>query len=212
MMMDQPSYLNELDRYMFPTINYREKVNMGISVVNFFALAMGLFMFAAPMMGWIDYESPTLGTAYMFGGFCQYLIGFYDFYQGRTMLSFIDFIYGLLHLTYYYAADLGKYSIRPLYEYHTYMQGVFYILWFVTLLVVLISVGGKGCIYLSYIFLLALATLFLFIWEFSKKTWSRKLAGYLIFIAAILIWYAGFGRLMNSVYANDTFPLLQPYW
>jgi len=66
---------------------------------------------SAPMMGWIDYESPSLGTAYMFGGFCNYLIGFYDWYQGRTMLSFVDFIFGLLHLTFYYTADLGKYSI-----------------------------------------------------------------------------------------------------
>ena len=106
-MMDQESYLNELDRIPFPTINYRRKVEMGLSVVNFFALALGLFMISAPLMGWIGYESPTLGTAYMFGGFCEYLIGFYDWFQGRTMLSFIDFIFGLLHFTFYYTADLG---------------------------------------------------------------------------------------------------------
>jgi hypothetical protein len=90
--MDQESYLNELDRIPFPTINYRQKINYGLSVVNFFALAMGLFMMSAPMMGWIGYESPSLGTAYMFGGFCEYIIGFYDWYAGRTMISFIDFI------------------------------------------------------------------------------------------------------------------------
>ena len=70
MYMDQDSYLNELERIPFPTIKYRQKINYGLSVVNFFALAMGLFMISAPMMEWIDYESPTLGTAYMFGGFC----------------------------------------------------------------------------------------------------------------------------------------------
>ena len=128
--MDLESYLNELNRVPFPTINYRQKLNLGLSTVNFFALAMGLYMLSAPMMGWIDYESPTLGTAYMFGGFCEYLIGFYDWYQGRTMLSFVDFIFGLLHLAYYYTADLGKYSIWVPNEYHTYMQGVFYCLWF----------------------------------------------------------------------------------
>ena len=110
-MMDQVSYLNELDRIAFPTINYRSKINFGLSVVNFFGMAMGLFMMAAPMMGWIGYESPSLGTAYMYGGYCEYLIGFYDWFQGRTMLSFIDFIFGLLHWTFYYTADLGKYSI-----------------------------------------------------------------------------------------------------
>ena len=210
--MDLDSYLNELNRYAFPTINYRQKLNLGLSTVNFFALAMGLYMLSAPMMGWIDYESPTLGTAYMFGGFCEYLIGFYDWYQGRTMLSFVDFIFGLLHLAYYYTADLGKYSIWVPNEYHTYMQGVFYCLWFAMLLVLIISVKDKGCIYILYLFLLALGSVFLIIWEFSKKTWARKAAGYIIFIASIFIWYTGLARLMNYVYSIDSFPLVSPYW
>ena len=211
-MMDLDSYLNEFDRYPFPTINYREKVNLGLSVVNFFGMAMGLFMMAAPMMGWIDYESPSLGTFYMFAGFCEYLIGFYDWYQGRTMLSFIDFIFGLLHLAFYYTADLGKYSILVPYEYRTYMQGVFYILWFVLLLFVIISLKDRGCIHIIYFFLLSLALIFVIIWEFSDHTWPRKLAGYLIFFASILIWYAGLGRLVSNVYATDCLPLISPYW
>lgn len=211
-MMDQTSYLNELDRYPFPVINYRRKLNLGLSVVNFFGLAMGLFMMSAPMMGWIDYQSPSLGTAYMFGGFCQYLIGFYDWYQGRTMISFIDFVFGLLHFAFYYTADLGKYEIPVPTEYHTYMQGVFYCLWFAMLLVVLISVRGRGCIYIIYLFCLTLATVFMIIWEFSKRTWPRKAAGYITFIASIFIWYAGLGRLISNVFATDCLPLCAPYW
>jgi succinate-acetate transporter protein len=210
--MDQVSYLNELDRIAFPTINYRSKINFGLSVVNFFGMAMGLFMMAAPMMGWIGYESPSLGTAYMYGGYCEYLIGFYDWFQGRTMLSFIDFIFGLLHWTFYYTADLGKYSIWVPDEYYTYMQGVFYCLWFVMLLVVIVSLRGRGCIYLFYMFCLALATVFMIVWEFSQRTWPRKAAGYILFIASIFIWYAGLGRLISNVFANDCLPLCSPYW
>ena len=211
-MMDLESYLNEIDRYPFPTINYREKSNLGLSVVNFFGMAMGLFMLSAPMMGWIDYESPSLGTFYMFGGFCEYLIGFYDWYQGRSMLSFIDFIFGLLHLVFYYTADLGKYSIWVPNEYRTYMQGVFYCLWFATMLCVILSSKDRGCIHILYLFLLTLALVFVIIWEFSTKTWPRKVAGYMIFISSILIWYAGLGRLISNVYANDCLPLISPYW
>ena len=210
--MDQESYLNELDRIPFPTINYRQKINYGLTVVNFFALAMGLFMMSAPMMGWIGYESPSLGTAYMFGGFCEYIIGFYDWYAGRTMISFIDFIFGLLHFTFYYTADLGKYEIYVPGDYYTYMQGVFYCLWFALFLVLLFSINGRGWIYFLYIFLLALALVFVIVWEFAQKTWPRKVAGYMIFIASILIWYAGLGRLISNVYANDCLPLCSPYW
>ena len=211
-MMDQESYLNELDRIPFPTINYRRKVEMGLSVVNFFALALGLFMISAPLMGWIGYESPSLGTAYMFGGFCEYLIGFYDWFQGRTMLSFIDFIFGLLHFTFYYTADLGKYDIWVPEEYCTYMQGVFYILWFVLFIVVIVSLKDRGCIYIIYMFLLTLGLVFIIVWEFSGKTWARKTAGYIIFIASILIWYAGLGRFLTNVTQVPYLPLIAPFW
>ena len=211
-MIDREAYILALDKLALPIVNYHQMVNFGLSVVNFFGLAMGRFMMAAPMMGWIDYESPSLGTALMFGGICEYLIGFYDWYQGRTMLSFIDFIYGILHLVYFFTADLGKYSIWVPSEYHTYMQGVFYCLWFAILLFVLLSLRDRGCIYKIYIFLLALGTVFLLIWEFSKRTWSRKAAGYIFFIASIIIWYTGVARLMTNTYHCNEAPLCTPYW
>ena len=211
-MMDQESYLNELDRVAFPAITYREQLHLCLSTVNFFAMAMGLFMMAAPLMGWIDYESPSLGTAYMFGGFCEYLIGYYDWYGGRSMLSFIDFIFGLLHLVFYYTADLGKYGLMVPYEYHTYMQGVFYCLWLALLLFVIISLKDRGCIHIIYMFLLALAVIFIIVWEFSKRTWARKIAGYIILVACVFIWYAGLARLINSVFSTDCMPLITPYW
>ena len=211
-MIDREAYLLELDKLVLPTVHYHQNVNFGLSTANFFGLAMGLFMMAAPMMGWIDYESPSLSTAYFWGGICEYLVGFYDWYQGRTMLSFIDFIYGILHLVYFFTADLGKYSIWVPNEYHTYMQGVFYCLWFAILLFVLLSLRDRGCIYKIYIFLLALAAVFLIIWEFSKRTWPRKAAGYIIFIASIFIWYTGVGRLMANTYHCDQAPLCYPYW
>ena len=210
-MIDQAAYLLELDKMSLPTVNYHYLTNLGLSSVNFFGLAFGLYMLSAPMMGWIEYESPTLATCLMFGGICQYLIGFYDWYMGRTMLSFLDFMYGLLHLVYYYTADLGKYSIWVPNEYHTYMQGVFYILWFVILCFTIFGIKDRGCLHLIYTFLLALATIFLFVWEFSRKTWERKVAGYMFFVSSVLIWIAGFGRLLSSVYHCDKAPMCVPY-
>ena len=92
------------------------------------------------------------------------------------------------------------------------MQGVFYCLWLAMLLVVLLSTKNAGCIHLIYVFILALCTIFLIIREFSKKTWARKTAGYIIFVASIFIWYAGLGRLITNVYASDCLPFISPYW
>ena len=209
-MIDQEQYLLELDKMALPQVNYHQLVNFGLSSVNFFALAMGLFMLSAPMMGWIGYESPTLGTALMFGGICLYLIGFYDWYNGSTILSVIDFLFGLLHLVYYYTADLGKYSIWVPSQYYTYMQGVFYCLWFAILLFLIISMRSNGCMYLIFMFLLALASVFMIVWEFGQTKWPRKAAGYIIFIASIFIWYTGLARLMSSIYHCDKAPFVAP--
>ena len=102
--MDQP--IIELDSLRFPVFNYKRHSNLAITPANLFAMAFGLYMIAAPMMGWIDFNSPTLGSALCFGGICEYLIGFYNWYEGRGIQSFIDFVFGLLHLTIYFTFEL----------------------------------------------------------------------------------------------------------
>ena len=162
-MIDREAYILAIDKLTLPMINYHQVVNCGLSTVNFFGLAMGLFMMSASLMGWTDYESPSLSSALMFGGICECLIGFYDWYEERAMLSFLDLIYDILHMVFFYTPDLGKYSIWVPNEYHTYMQEVFYCLWFAFLLFVIVSAKDRGCIHIIYLFLLALGTVFLII-------------------------------------------------
>ena len=128
------------------------------------------------------------------------------------MLSFIDFIFGLLHFTFYYTAELGKYSLWVPDEYYTYMQGVFYCLWLSMLLVVMISLKGKGYDYLLTIFLHALASIFMIVWEFSNKTWARKTAGYITFINSIFIWVNGVDILIYNVFGNHLVSDAPPFW
>ena len=124
-------HIVELDSLRFPIFNYKRHPNFALTPVNLFALAFGLYMITAPMMSWIDYNSPSIASALCFAGICEYLVGFYNWYDGRALQSFMDFIFGLLFLTIYYTTDLGKYSIAIPYEYYTYMQGTFYVLWVV---------------------------------------------------------------------------------
>ena len=200
-MMDYQGYISELDKIPFPTINYRQRIHLGFSVVNFFALAMTLFMVSAPMMGWIGYETPTLGTAYMFGGFGLYLMGFYDWYTHDSLLSFLDFIFSLLFFTFYYTADLGKYNIWVPNEYYTYMQGVFYCLWFALFIFLIVATKNSPCITKFFAFLIGLALIFVIVWEFHQETWPRKTAGYIIFIASIITWIIGLMRLFKNVFS-----------
>ena len=199
-----------LDGLVFPDFNIKRTANLAIAPANYFGMAFGLFMIAAPMMSWIDYRSPTLGAALCFGGICEYIFGFLNWYQHRTIQSFIDFVFGLLHLTVFYTTDLGMYQIPVPIEYHTYMQGVFYIFWFVMLLIVMVSLKDRGILYMVNIFLLAIGTIFVMVWEFSKKTWARKLAGYIIFITCILIWIAALCKLINEMMRGPIVPFVIP--
>ena len=207
--MDQ--HIVELETLRFPIFNYKRQPNFAITPANLFAMAFGIYMVAAPMMGWIDYNSPTLASCLCFGGICEYLIGFYNWYEGRAIQSFIDFIFGLLHLTIYFTSELGKYSIPVPYEYHTYMQGTFYCLWLAMLIFLILSMTGRGIMYIFNLFVLFLGFLFAVIWHFSKKTWSRKAAGYCLFIAACLIWITGICHLLNGVLRSPIVPCITPY-
>ncbi len=207
--MDQ--HIVELDSLKFPDFNYKRQPNCAITPANIFAMAFGFYMIAAPMMNWIDYNSPTLGSVLCFGGICEYLIGFYNWYEGRAIQSFIDFVFGLLHLTIYFTTELGKYSIPVPYQYYTYMQGTFYCLFLAMLLFLIISMSGRGIMYLCYLFLLFLACLFALIWHFSKRTWTRKASGYFLFFTSCLLWITGICHLLNGVLRRPVASCVTPY-
>ena len=207
--MDQ--HIVELDSLKFPDFNYKRQPNCAITPANIFAMAFGFYMIAAPMMNWIDYNSPTLGSVLCFGGICEYLIGFYNWHEGRAIQSFIDFVFGLLHLTIYFTTELGKYSIPVPYQYYTYMQGTFYCLFLAMLLFLIISMSGRGIMYLCYLFLLFLACLFALIWHFSKRTWTRKASGYFLFFTSCLLWITGICHLLNGVLRRPVASCVTPY-
>ena len=202
-----PVVLNGL---VFPDFNIRRTANLAVAPADYFGMAFGLFMLAASMMGWIGYRSPTLAAALCFGGICQYIFGILHWYQYRTIQSFIDFVYAFLFLVIFYTAALGMYQIPVPIYYHTYMQGTFYCFWLIMLLVLLITLRDRGIIFFVICFFLVLATLFVIIWEFSKRTWARKLAGYIIFITTLFIWFAGLCILINEMLRGPVIPFVVP--
>ena len=154
-MFDQKPYnpmenvSREINSIRFPMINIRRTSNLAVAPVNTFALAMGLFMLSLPLTGWCDFRSPTLATALVFGGLCEYIIGIYDWYQGKTVLCFIDFIFGLLHLLIYYSFRLCEYELTRVSEkFESYLIGTFFTLYLVILLGLILACKDKGLIHL----------------------------------------------------------------
>ena len=209
----------EIDSMRFPIINIRRTSNLAVAPVNTFGMAMGLFMLSLPLTKWCDFRSPTLATALMFGGLCEYIIGIYDWYQGKTLLCFIDFIFGLLHLLIYYSFRLCEYAITPVSEeFESYLIGTFFTLYLVVLLGLVVACKGKGIIHLINLVLLILADIFIMVWQYrykkpnfqNHKVRVQKAAGYFLFFASLSIWFTGVGKLVNDIFQKDVIPLFKP--
>ncbi len=204
-------HIVDLDNLQFPVFNYKRHPNLALTPTNYFALAFGLYMITAPMMNWIDYNSPSLGSALCFAGICEYLMGFYTWYDGRPLQSFMDFVFGLLFLTIYYTTELGKYGIPVPYDYYTYMQGVFYCLWLAMIVALIVAIASRGIMFFINIFLIGLGVIFTLVWHFAQRTWCRKAAGYILFIAACLIWITGILCLVNGILRRPAARFVHPY-
>ena len=222
-MLEQKTYdprenaFREIDSIRFPIINVRRTSNLAVAPVNTFGMAMGLFMLSLPLTEWCDFRSPTLATALMFGGLCEYIIGIYDWYQGKTVLCFIDFIFGLLHLLIYYSFRLCEYEITSVEgDFKSSLNGTFFTLYLVALLALIIACKGKGILHLVNLGLLILTDIFIMVWQFlrrDKKEAVQKIkqtAGYLLFLSSLSIWFTGVGKLINDIFQRDVIPMIKP--
>ena len=211
--------MREIDNIRFPIINIRRTSNLAVAPVNTFALAMGLFMLSLPLTGWCEFRSPTLATALVFGGLCQYIIGIYDWYQGKTVLCFIDFIFGLLHLLIYYSFRLCEYELTRVSEkFESYLIGTFFTLYLVILLGLILACKDKGIIHLVNLGLLIVTDVLVMTWQYCHKEYSgwdrlkriKKAAGYFLFISSLSIWFTGVGKLINDIFQKELIPTIQP--
>ena len=211
--------MREIDNIRFPIINIRRTSNLAVAPVNTFALAMGLFMLSLPLTGWCDFRSPTLATALVFGGLCEYIIGIYDWYQGKTVLCFIDFIFGLLHLLIYYSFRLCEYELTRVSEkFESYLIGTFFTLYLVILLGLILACKDKGLIHLVNLGLLIVADVLVITWQYCHKKypdWGRlkrtkNAAGYFLFFSSLSIWFTGVGKLINDIFQKELIPTIQP--
>lgn len=202
--------IDELVAEKIPQANVKRTVYFASSPAHIFGMAFGLFMIAAPMMKWIDYESPSLGAAFGLGGVCEYVMGFFDWYRGRTVQSFVDYVFGLLHLAIFLTPYFGMFGISIPHEYITYMQGTFFAVWFFMILFLIIASKDKGVMYIVNFFFLALATAFVIIWEYSKYEWCEKAGGYFLFFASITLWLTGLFKALNGAVGSVLIPVVVP--
>ena len=211
---------NDINNIRFPMVNIRRTSNLAVAPIDNLSLAFMLFMFAAPLMHWCEFRSTTLAVSLACGGICQYIIAIYNWYQNKTVLCFLDFSFSFLNFLicyFIYNAD-NKDSDNIYTLFHNYMIATFFVLILVALAALAVAAKKKGIIHLVYLGLLILSDVFIIVWIFRYKDHDddnyvlkrvRKVAGYIMFVASIALWYTGVGRFINEIFQKNMIPLIE---
>lgn len=216
---ERDNAFKEIDYMRLPIVNIRRTSNLAVAPVNLLGMSMGIFMFSCAMMKWIDFRSPVLATALIFGGICEYIMGIYDWYQGKTVLSFNDFLFGFIHLVIYYSVALAKNGIQKPFSYQgnnrTSLIGTFFTLLMVCFLILIVAVIKKGVLYIVNYGILILAMIFMMVWQYNKNAgedhgWAEVTSGYILFFASLTIFITGTSRFINEIFQNDIIRVVNP--
>ena len=185
--------LEEIQRTLF---HVKCKNQLSDSVVNYFTMAIGFFMFGC--VNAEIFKSETTNFLFwniMIAGLAQLFLGIYDWYKGKSLSILINFSYGFLFISWFMKNNyLEKNMINQNEKY----EGALYVIWCALTLIILIGVKNKGVIYSLDYLALAAGFIFIFVDKYADQKWSRKTYGYIFIVSGGFFWITGLLRFINS--------------
>ena len=171
-----------------------------VSILNYFAIGISLAVYAFIHLEWLkfNYFTKLYIRYYLVSGLVLYFIGIFDWYEGKELICLIDFVFSFHFISLFLREQkLGDIISIDKSE-NPKLQGTFYIIIFILILVVAISSKDKGKIYIADYSALFLGHFFLCIYKYSEAKWIKILFSIIFIITGILFWATGFLRLMDS--------------
>lgn len=197
-----------------PLINVKSTVIFSASTINHFSFSIGLFLFMFLKFNWFHSKENRNDLQFyyyylLFAGVIQYVIGFYDWYRGRTICFTLDFVFGLLYVA-IYSSNYGKLFdfIVPTSDLNR--EGTFYALLAGLLLCFVVGSLKKGLLYLVDIIALFAGVVFLFIYYYWEFNWTLSVSKFIFLVDACLFWITGVCNLINDVFQKNIIPVLAP--
>ena len=184
------------------------KNKLSDSILNFFTMAIGFFMFGCIHAEIIFSENIKY---YFYGniiiaGIAQSLLGIYDWHKGKSLSVLIDFCFGLLFISWFFKYYLiAKEEIKQddIYE------GTLYIIWCLLTIIIIIAVKNKGIIYSLDYLAVTVGFVFIIVDKYADKSWIKRTYGYTFIVSGIFFWVTGLLRLMNTTLFHNTFGLVK---
>ena len=185
-----------------PFVNIRKISTLSDSAINYLAISISLFIYSAYNLGWLELkgqEKFIIGY-YIFAGVCLYVIGILNWYEGKELLFLFDLVFSFLFIILFLREkiEIGENTIQ-----NDKIEGLFYILFFVFILIIGISAKEKGVIFIINYAILFVGFVFLFADKFfGKNKWLKYVYCYVFIVSALILWITGILKLVNN-YLNN---------
>ena len=204
----------DIDEPIIPLINCREIFILPDSILNYLAIGICFVLYGFYGLEWFKISEEENMQFYLryflVAGICLYIIGIFNWYEGKELIFLIDFILSFLFITLYFKnQDLKFISACLGYNDNDKLQGVFYILLSCFILCIGISSQEKGLLYIINYFILFVTYVFLCVYKFSKNDMIKKINSYIFIVLGAFYWIIGILKIFNNL-LNSSLKFMEP--
>ena len=197
---DKETNINVKKNIIVPLINIKKISFFSTSILNYFAIGISLVIYAFISKEWFrshfDRNKVFFDGYFLVSGIVLYVIGIFDWYEGKELIFLIDFIFSFYFISLFLKEkELGDITEE---DDNNKLHGTFYIFFFALFFFIAVSSKNKGMIYIIDYAILFLGFFFLFVYKYSEKDWIKDTYSYIFIISGILYWATGFLKLMDS--------------
>ena len=176
----------------------------------YFLISIGLFILGCQAIGWCEYGSNFINSAFLFLGICQYILGLFDWYQRNNLLFVQNIVFGLWYMC-IFLNDFEMNGVKKTKHFFSGIQGVIDLLMILFISVIIIIVKGRGIAYIIDYFLLFFCFAFLALCGYSKDyVIVIRIGGYIFFVGFLFFWMTGICLIINDVFKNNIIKFVEP--
>jgi succinate-acetate transporter protein len=176
------------------------------SPVGLLGFAFACFLTGVSFTNLTNYTSTHLSEYLFFGGFCQYLIGVFDWYRGNTIGSFISVNFGLYNMVFLFWELFPKYAIADV-KYND-SAGIFNVGMCILTLSDIIDALPGGKVNLLNQIVVFISFVLGTINSFKPNDKLTKAIGYFYFLITAITIYIYFALQLLFIYGHTILPLL----
>ena len=207
--------INELPREKakkekIPKMNVKKLSNLSESIVNYFAIAVCLFLNSAYNLEWFNLENHKsfIYSYFLFAAVLLYIIGIMNWYEGKDLLFLFNFILCFYFLVLFFNTisiisfdNMSNTIINTSLD-NVKLQAMFYIIIFCLFFVLGLSSNKKGIVFIINYFILFVAFAFLFFDYYYKHkyNWLKKVYSYSFIVSGCFMWIIGIIKFINYAF------------